>query len=196
MLGRERPRRRVGDRVVRQHGEGAEADRPAQIGDQYDHRDDSADGELGMVRNTVAGVNGVEPSRQLAVGRHRERGAADTDDERQQHAERGDGAADAHDRRQRVERTGPHDRVERRRRGGQCRRPDRQQRGHGDRGVDDERDPERERDRTRDGLGRVDDLLAECGQSCVAGEGEEQQTGGLQDAGPAADCGEVAEVVD
>ena len=79
------------------------------------------------------------------------------------------------------ERAGLDDRGQRRGGGGERVGSDRQERGDRDDGVDDEGDPERERDGPGDRAGGVADLLAERGDAGVAGEREEQQGGGLED---------------
>ena len=102
--------------------------------------DDGTDGELGVVRHPVHRVDGVEPAGQVAVGGHGEGGAAHADEEREQHAERGDGAADPHRRGEPVERA----RRARRSPAGAATPPARpgptaSERGRHDHGVDDER---------------------------------------------------------
>ena len=83
MAGREREGGGVGDRVVGEDGDGAEADRRAQVGERDDEDDGGADGELGQVRHLVGGMDGGEAAREVAVVGHREDGAADAGEERE-----------------------------------------------------------------------------------------------------------------
>ena len=196
LLGRERPGGDVGDGVVGEHGEGAEPDRAAQVGERATSDDHGTPPTASSARWGTRWVGWTASSHagQVAVGGHGEGGAADAGEQREQHAERGDRAADAHDRRQPRQRAGSHGRRQRR----GARRPARRGRRPAARetatvGVDDQGDAERDRDRPGDGAGGIDDLLAERGDAGVAGEGEEQQARRLEDPRPPADA-ERAEV--
>ena len=68
-------------------------------------------------------------------------------------------------------------------------RAERQKHGRGDDGVDRNRDAESQGDRTRDRALRVADLLPERRDPRVAGEGEEEQPGRLED--PVEPAGEL-----
>ncbi len=80
----------------------------AKVGEADEEGDKGTDDEVGAVRHLERGVDGIEPSRELAVGGHGEHGAADAGDERQEDPEGRDGSADAHDGRERVEVAGSH----------------------------------------------------------------------------------------
>ena len=139
-------------------------------------------GEFGAMGDVVAGVHGREPSGQVAVGCHGVGRAADAGDERQEDAERGERAADADDAGDAFEATGRHRAVQRCGRVREAVGSEDQQDRHRDDRVDRERDSEREGDCPRDRAFRVFDFLAERRDARVAGEREEQQSGGLQDA--------------
>lgn len=98
LLTPQRQRAGVGHRVVDEHREAGEADRPAQVDHQHQRDDDGGDGQLGVVRHPVHRVDGGQPARQLALAGHREGRPAHPDQQRQQDAERGDGATDAYGR--------------------------------------------------------------------------------------------------
>ena len=83
----ERQRAGIRDRVIGQHRERAETDRVADVRERGDRRHDRADDELGAMRHAVARMHGIEEFGEVAIRRHRERGAADADEQREQHAQ-------------------------------------------------------------------------------------------------------------
>jgi len=90
--------RDVGDRVVGQDPERAEADGAAQVGrgDQDSYR--RRDGQLGVMGHQVARVHRRQSAREVALAGHGERRAADPRDERQQGSKARDHGPDAHHR--------------------------------------------------------------------------------------------------
>ena len=127
-----------------------------------------------------------------ACGRCRSRAIANVvretpEHQRQQRPERGDRGPDPHHR---LPSPGSPRRVPRRRAGrsreAKCGAAQFAQHGDRDHRVHHQRDPERDRDGTRNGAGRVTHLFAQRRDTGVAREREEQQPGGLQHATDAA----------
>ena len=179
----QRPRRRVGDRVVEQHREGGEADRAAHVDDRapatatttptassarcgLPNRGCTAASACGrwrsraiasVVRETPSSSASSEPSAATAAP------TPDHGTERRPPAARTASASGA------VERSQPG-------------RPEFRQHGDRDHGVDDQRDAQRERNGARNGAGGIAHLLAEGGDAGIPGEREEQQARRLKHA--------------
>ncbi len=131
-------------------------------------------------------MDGGQGARQMPVPGHGERRPRHPEDQGEQRAQSGH------------RRTRPHHRGEPRNPGGTHRvgerrggltefpRPQYRQEGHRNGRVHDQREAEGQRDRPRNGARRIPDLLTEGRDTGVPGEGEEQQTAGLEHpAGPA-----------
>ena len=159
-----------------------EADGSSKIDRCGEHDDHSGDDELSAYGKRAALVDRREPVWEFAATGHREHGAGHARHEVEEDAECGDAGADANDRGEPVESGGADDEAE------WCvARRDRID-GHGgeqrdaDDRVEHQHAGEGARDRLRDRRRRVAHLLAEGGDSRIAGEGEEQEPGGAQDA--------------
>ena len=72
MLSVLRERRRIRDRVVEKDTERGEADRTAQIRRHDQQSDDTGHRQLRPCRDLMALLDDGEPTRQVAVARHRE----------------------------------------------------------------------------------------------------------------------------
>ncbi|MDX6297129.1 MAG: hypothetical protein QOI51_986 [Nocardioidaceae bacterium] len=133
-----------------------------------------------MVRCPKPRVDSRQPAGQVAAPRHREGGATDTGDQREQGAQAGDRSAEPHDRSERACADGMDGGGEGRAGPAQvggaacCQGTDR----NGD--VDHDGDPERERDRPHDGALRILDLLAKRRDAGVARECEEDEARRLE----------------
>ena len=177
-----RPRRRVRDRVVQQYRERGEPDRAAHIDHRRHNGDDDSDHDLGAVRGLEPRMHGGQRGRQMPVAGHRQRGARDTEDQREQRTERSDRRTRANHRLE-AGHARRHDGLRQRRRcrsqSGAAQFAEHRDRDHG---VHDQCDAERDGDGPWDRTRGITHLLTESGDARVACEGEEQQASGLQHA--------------
>lgn len=123
-----------------------------------------------------SGMDGCEASWEVVVPRHGERRAADAGKERQQNPQRSHGRSDTDGRKEPLERAGAHGRGKRRRGGRQRRRTDRCEGADRHDRVDQKGEAERDRDRSWDGAGRVEDFFTQRRDPCVPREGKEQES--------------------
>ena len=96
---RQGERRGVGDCVVEEHGEGAEPDRPATSATRPTAMTAAATVNSARWGTRRVGCTASSKRGRSRFAGHREAGAADAREQRQQHAERRDRSADAYDRR-------------------------------------------------------------------------------------------------
>ena len=127
------------------------------------------------------GMHGREDVRQLPVRGHGEGRPPHSGDQRQQHAERRDRRGDPDDGREGVQAPDLDGGGERRGGGGQAVGAEHRQQRDRDDGVDRQHDAERDRDRLRDRARGVAHFFPERRDPRVAGEGEEDEAGGLED---------------
>ena len=176
----ERHRRCVGDGVVREDRDAGEPDGVAQVdGDDGDHHHER-NGELGPHRCRALLVDGGEPGRQLRAAGHGEHRPRHAGQQVEQHPERGERGADAHDRLECRPGSALDDQLQRGlRRGEVVDRHDGQGRDGDDR-VGGEHEGQRAHDRPRDRPRRIPHLLAQRRNPRVAGECEEEEPGRAQ----------------
>ncbi|KZM27992.1 amino acid transmembrane transporter [Ascochyta rabiei] len=180
---RQRPRGRIRDQVIREHGKRGKPDHLTHVGGGGDDRDDAADDQLGAMRNTEPWMHLSEGAGEMPVAGHRERGAGDSEHQREQRTQCCDDSTDPHDHLELAETCRLDSLGQRVGRGREPLRTQcREDRGR-NHDIHHQRDGQGNRNGTRNGASRIADFLAESGDPRVSGEREEQQTGCLHHSG-------------